>query len=315
MLFSLRKTPNHLTRSVFCNNLGMKSLKNILTVLLVSTLAISAQAAPKEKHIRLKRLAPVLTGEPSLSKGAWLEEEAEMKARAIDEFYTPEVTNAVEGRAQALEVKHENPRMHATPWEAQQANDSREDLAKFTAKETLSERIKNLFRRADQSSGGMKAITAMQTLTGGEVEKEPSKEEKPAVKKIGTRDKKEAFAMPVKKEEAPIPTKLKTRMNVVKGQGEVRFMNPVVTTSVNLDANSKADNNVAVRMEKELSVLDLRSNVDYGLGKKVVSVNVSKKITDEISANLTSRHSTAGEEISGGKRSEEAVNMLYSISF
>ncbi len=296
----------------------------VSAILLVSftmaLVAVSSEAvAAKKKHLPLRSLAPVISTAPSLSPDEWSDEETALNKKTVDELFTPDITNNMEGRynrVEAAEQKTMGPEGHAAPWEEQHVYDSKHDVATWTAKEVLSNRLKTILQNADQSSGGMKAITAMKHLTGNEDEAAPA--QKSASAKEKTSDaKKGTTEAPLfaKKEEPKIPTRLKTHMNVVKGQGEVRFMNPIVTTAVNVDANKAADNNVAVRMEKDLKALDLKSNVDYGLDKKIVSLNLSKKITDEITANVTSRHATNGEEILGGRRDEEAVNMNYSISF
>lgn len=298
---------------------SIKVFAIFLIGIIVASIVVVAEAHAAKKRVTLKRLVPRQSEAVVLNKptSAWQNEEAALSQTTLDDLYTAEVVNSIEtrrGAVEQFEQKEESPYRHARPWEVNEYNSGRKEVAAWTAREVLTTRLKTILNGADKSSGGMKAVSTMKNLMGAEEKaSEPASKSKTGAKGSA---KAEPYFVANQKEEAPaIPTRLKTRLNVVKGRGEVRFTNPIVSTSLNVDASSRASDNVAVRMEKNLSALELKSHVDYGLDKKVLSVNLTKNITDEITANLSSRHKTSGASLDGGPRSEEALNMSYSVNF
>lgn len=235
-----------------------------------------------------------------------------LSRRTIDDIYTEEMKRSVESQYKGMVAQDEaiasSPYRRARTWELEAYDNKREKMAQWTAKEVLSERIKNLFRGADKDSSAMKVIRTAQTLTGGE--EEPVHQKMSEKEKLARAHRKDLSDADQAEEE--IPTRLKTRMNLIKANGQINFSNPVVMMSANVDA--KAKDKVSVNLDKDFKKLAMKSNLNYGVNQKVLSFNVNKKITDQISLDMNSQRYTQGAA-ENGEKSVESARVTYSLSF
>jgi len=254
----------------------------------------------------------------------------------IEEIYTPDRVREMEAKYKGSLEPAENlvnsPYRHARPQDFTRYEEQNQELAQWTIKEALNQRVKALFHRADNNAAPIKVMEAVQSISSFGDEKSSSQKKKEEQKNIVNptnnfkKSKKmslaEAHALPPEPVDEEIPTKLKTKMNIIHARGQVRLTNPIVNTSVNIDIKNKVVANelsvsdrVSIDMEKEFKELSLNSNVKYGVERKVVHVNLSKKITDEISCNLSTERFTGNQRDASGSKGREAVNMMYSVSF
>ncbi|NUM87622.1 MAG: hypothetical protein HUU37_00320 [Bdellovibrionales bacterium] len=267
----------------------------------------------KRRALPLRRLAPTEQSETRISSQPNRWEEKVLNETSLDDLYTKDVTNNIRSKYQAevapAERSVESPYRRARPWEVDRYNQNREELAKFTTKEVLSQRLKTIFNGADKTSGAMKVAQSVKNVMAADMKEE---EQPPKAPKKAPMVSSSASA---RAEEAPIPTRLKTKFNFVHGRGQVRFTNPIVSTSVNLDVSGKAADKVIVNLDKKIKPLDMESSVNYAATKKVVAVNLKKAITKEISADVQSAHQAGDGQFTNGAKSQESVRMTYSVSF
>ena len=246
----------------------------------------------------------------------------------LEKIYTPEFTRQMQEHYQANVAPQEkiatDPFHHVAPWEEQAYEDQRRDMARWTARQALNDRINNLFSKADPNSGAMRIMHAVKSLNGEDDVGAPKKTAASDAAK-GT----DANAAPVATSQAmasEIPTKVKAKLNVLKGQGQVNFSNPVVITSLNVDVNSAirnsttqtltaADDPVRLDMSKEFKSIDLSSGLQYGFEKQVASFNVTKKLSDHISCVASSDQYTGEQRNADGTKGQQILRMNYSLSF
>ncbi len=301
---------------------------NLIAILLLATASGNLMASPhtesvevvvvkrKRKALPLRKLAPTPQAEARISSQPNRWEEKALNETTLDDLYTKDVTNNLRSKYQAevvpVEKSVESPYRRARTWEVDRYNQNREELAKYTAKEVLSQRLKTIFNGADKSSGAMKVAQSVKNVMAADMS---AKEEEPVRPKSVQSSSIAPAASAAPQEEPAIPTRVKTKFNLVHGRGQVRFTNPIVTTSVNLDVSKKASNKVVVNLDKKIKPLDLESNVNYAAGQKVVAVNLKKAITSEISADVQSAHHTGDGQFVNGAKSQESVRMTYSVSF
>ena len=236
------------------------------------------------------------------------------QARSIDLLYTKEIKQSVNERYLGVVAPNEaiahNPYRRAREWELRRLDSSRESMAKWTAKEVLAGRFKAIFRGADKSSGAVQAFQSVKEVMNGGAE-EPVSQKISEEERIARAHRKDLPA--AKEEEEVIPTRLKTRLNALKGFGQLNFTNPVVTTAVNVSARGK--DKVSINMKKDFKDLAMDSNLDYGVNQRLLSFDVNKKITDEISLKMRSQRFTDGPRPEKGEVNQESAHLLYSISF
>lgn len=240
---------------------------------------------------------------------------ANQRKSFFEQLFNDDLANDMKVRYQnnisPIEAKINSPYRRAQIWEMQQYDNSRSEMASWTAKEVLDNKLKELFRGADKDSGAMQVISAMREVTGNA----PVEEKKPDPKI--TEQEKIARAhrldLPKEAEEEHIPTKLKTRFNVLKRVGNLNFSNPIVTTNVDLDLTNQ--DKVSVNMSKDFKKLAMKSRAQFGLNRRILNMNVNKTITDQISLDLDSTHYTGQERGAGGEKNLESARVTYSLSF
>lgn len=188
-------------------------------------------------------------------------------------------------------------------------DEGRRAMADWTAREVLSERLKSLLRGGDKDSAPMQVISAVRQVTGGESEEKADRKLTPEEKAARAHRldlPKEAKA----EEEEQIPTKLKTRLNLVKGHGQLFFQNPIVNTTLNGDRND-----ISLEMNRDFNKIGARSNLRYGVKQECLQVNVTKSITKQVSLDLDHQTFTGSKRGASGERSRETARINYSVSF
>ncbi len=199
-----------------------------------------------------------------------------------------------------------DPVWRARYWEQQRYVDGRKNLASWTAREVLDDQLHDFINGGDQSSAPMKVLSTAHKLSGAEDREEPKMTEKEKIARMHRKD-----LPPLSEEEESIPTKLKTKINLIKTTGSLVFQNPVATTSL----NGNKDDGVSVNMDKEFRKLTLKSNLNYGMKESVLNFNLNKKITDRISLDLDHASYTGSKRGSVGEKTREQAKLNYSLSF
>ena len=212
------------------------------------------------------------------------------------------------GRVSPFEKTATDPLWRARSWEMQRYEDGRQDLARWTTREVMEDQLKEFFNGGDKDSTAMKALAAARSLSGGEEEKaaEPALTPEQKIARTHRTD----LAQPTAVEEEKIPTRLKTKLNVLRQNGSVVFTNPVAITSV--DGNK---DEISMNMHRDFRKLTLHSNLAYGVKQECLNLNVNKKITDRVSLDLDHYNYTGDKRGSAGEKTKEQARVNYSMSF
>jgi hypothetical protein len=212
-------------------------------------------------------------------------------------------------RVAPFEQTANDPVWRARYWETARYEDGRKDLARWTTREVLDDQLKEFFHGGDQSSAPMQVLSVARSLSGGGDEA-PANADAALTpeQKIARAHRKDL--PPVKEEEERIPTKLKTKINVIKAQGSIVFSNPVAITSVNGDRDD-----LSIGMNRDFRKISLSSNLSYGVGQECLNLNVNKRITDRVSLDLSHASYTGGKRGSTGEKTREQARVNYSMSF
>jgi len=186
--------------------------------------------------------------------------------------------------------------------------DGRSGLAKWTAHEVMEDQLKSFFSGADKNSTAMKAISTARALSGGEEEKPKEKKETP--QEAAARAARTDLPKNVAQDEEVTPTKLKTKMNLLKQNGSVVFTNPLATTEMNADKDE-----VSMNMHRDFRKIQVSSNLAYAIRQGVLKFNVNKKITERVSLDLDHYNYTGDHADGNGYKSREQARVNYSLSF
>ena len=198
-----------------------------------------------------------------------------------------------------------NPIWRARYWEMQRYEQSREGLAKWTAREVLDDQLHDFIKGGDSDSAPIKVLETARELSGGgrdDGERQLTEQEK--IARAHRRD------LPPVQEEQRTPTRLKTKINVIKQHGSIVFQNPVATTSVNGSAEE-----INVNMSRSFPKITLSSQANYVVKGQMMSLSLSKKITDQISLALDHFSWTGSKRGASGEKSKEQARVNYGISF
>lgn len=209
-------------------------------------------------------------------------------------------------RVAPLEKTVNNPIWRPSYFDVQRYEAGRHDLAQWTTREVMEDQLKDFFNGGDQDSGAMKAVHTARALTGGEDEK-PSEPALTPEQKIARAHRTD---LPQAHEEESVPTKLKTKLNVLRQNGSIVFSNPVAITSLNGNRDE-----ISLNMNREFRKLTLRTNAGYGVKNECLNVNVNKKITDHVSLDLDHYNYTGDKRGSAGEKTREQARVNYSIGF
>lgn len=237
----------------------------------------------------------------------------------IEELFDEEFTAKMKGAHAAMVVPVEkealNPYRRSSHWEMQRYEDSRKALAEWTMKELGRDQLKEFIRMRKKDSAALGVVAATtgveevgQTQASNDIESLPAgltEQERLA--------RAHAYTPASEREEEIIPTRLRARLNVLKTQGQVTFVNPVVTTSV--EARAGAGENLSVEMKRNFKKLELNSHLRYAVDQSHLVLNVNKKITDEVSLDLNSERWTGSKRGDSGEKSKGTARVTYSISF
>jgi len=229
----------------------------------------------------------------------------------LDKIYDDDFQKKLRSEYDSRVAPHESVATNALwrprSWEMSRYDDGRKDLAKWAAREVVDDQLKAFLTGGDQSSAPMKVLTTVRQVTGGAEEpEEPKLSESEKAARAHRTD-----LPPVAEEEERIPTKLRTKVNVIKGHGALVFTNPVATTQV----RGAAGEGMSVEMNRDFRKLTMRSNLRYELRDEYFNFNVNKKITDTISLDLDHYAYTGGKRGSHGEKAKEQARLNYSISF
>jgi hypothetical protein len=212
------------------------------------------------------------------------------------------------GRVSPLEKKVNDPLWRPSYYQEQALENSKHDLAQWTTREVMEDQLKDFFNGGDQDSGAMKAVHTARMLTGGEDEKPAEPQLSPEEK--AARAHRMDLPVATSDQEEQIPTKLKTKVNVLRQNGSVVFTNPVATTSLNGNRDD-----FSLNMNRNIRKLALSTNASYALKQECLDVNVNKQITDHVSLNLDHYTFTGDKRGSSGEKSREQARVNYSIGF
>ncbi|HEY8279067.1 MAG TPA: hypothetical protein VIH99_05560 [Bdellovibrionota bacterium] len=210
-------------------------------------------------------------------------------------------------RVAPFESNATNPIWRPRSYEVERYEKGRKDLAQWTRTEVLDDQLQDLIRGGDKDSAPIQVLETAQKLSGG-TDLIPSAEALTPEQRAARAHRKDL--PPLQPEEEKIPTKLRTKVNVVKGNGSLVFTNPVATTSLKGD---KED--VSLEMNKEFRKLTLKSTATYGVKQECLNVNLNKRITDKISLDLDHSAYTGGKSGPSGEKTREQAKVNYTLSF
>jgi hypothetical protein len=236
----------------------------------------------------------------------------------IEELFNPEFTERLKSEHAATVVPYEkealNPFRRSSHWEMQRYEESRKALAQWTMKELGRDQLKEFIRSRKRNS---EALSIIAGTTGVEIEEEKSANINPKYMDPNLTEK-ERIAMahaytPASEVEEIIPTRLRAKLNILKTQGQLTFMNPIVITS--LQAKAGSGENISVEMKRDFKKLELNSHLRYAVDQSHIVFNVNKKITDEVSLDLNSERWTGSKRGDAGEKSKGTAKVVYSLSF
>lgn len=227
--------------------------------------------------------------------------------KVFNENFEEKMRNQYAAQVLPFEATATNPIWRPRHWEMQRYEESRQGLAKWTAREVLDDQLHDFIKGGDSDSAPIKVLETAQELSGGgRDDNEPTKlTEEQKIARAHRRD-----LPPVAEEEQKIPTRLKTKINVIKQHGSIVFQNPVATTSVNGSSEE-----INVNMNKEFPKITLGSQANYHVKGQVMSLSLNKKITDQVSLALDHYSWTGGKRGGSGEKSKEQARVNYSVSF
>ncbi len=235
----------------------------------------------------------------------------------VEKLFDAEFTERMKSEHAAIVAPMEkealNPYRRSSHWEMQRYEESRKALAQWTMKELGRDQLKEFIRLRKKDSAALGIVAA--TTGGADLGSDSSKTAEEARPVYSEQDRiAQAHAYtPESEQEEIIPTRLRARLNVLKTQGQVTFVNPIVTTSV--EARAGSGENLAVEMKKDFKKLTLNSHVRYAVDQSRLVFNVNKKITDEVSLDLNSERFTGSKRGTGGEKAKGTAKVTYSISF
>lgn len=212
------------------------------------------------------------------------------------------------GRVAPFEKAATDPIWRPEYWKVQRYEDGRRDVARWVTREVVEDQLKDFFNGGDKDSAAMKALATARALSGGE-------EEKPAEPKLTPQQKiarahRTDLPPPPSDEEEHIPTRLKTKLNVLRQNGSVVFTNPVATTTL-----SGNRDDVTLNMNRAFRKISLSSNVGYTMSQECLNVNVSKKVAEHVSLDLDHYSYTGDKRGGSGEKVREQARVNYSVSF
>ena len=224
-----------------------------------------------------------------------------------EKIFHPEMNRRMEaqyeGAVSPLEREFANAPRRASMVEIQRYEHSRSEMANWTLKEIGKDQLKDFLRKRKSESAALGVVAATSGL------EDTKKNQADAV---AANQRTLMTTAPTPEQEEEIPTKVKTRLNILKGQGQVTLVNPVVTTMVEAQAGGDA---LAVEMNRGFNKLKLDSRLRYAVDKSQLVFNVNKKITNEVSLDLNSERWTGSKRSSEGLKGKDTAKLLYSISF
>lgn len=231
----------------------------------------------------------------------------QLSKTTIEQVYTKDFTRRMLARYQSevqpLESRALNPYRRASRYDMERYITSRREMARWTAKEALNGQLKDFFRKGNRDSAPMQVLSAMKDLGQHDSQATPlSSEQKNA----------RAHRLdlpPQAEEEEVIPTKLRTKLNLIYGRGQLNFVNPIVQTALNVDVSGSES--FTVDMNKEFRKLTLKTRASYGVEKKRLTFNVNKKLLERVYLDLDSERHTGSSSV----RDNETAKITYSLSF
>jgi hypothetical protein len=208
----------------------------------------------------------------------------------------------------AEKIAH-SPFRRATPRDHEVYDEQRRAFTDWLAREIISDQVKQIFSNADRDSAGIKVVNGIRSVTGGE---EVGK--RTVVSSNATTTAQSASTVGAPKEEAKIPTKLRTKLNLIRSAGSLQFSNPVVSTNLNVDLK-KTEDRVEVDMNKDIKAITLNSQAKYAVDTQKISLQLNKKITDGLDCSVATERYTGNHSATNGDKSAQKLMMNYSIGF
>lgn len=236
----------------------------------------------------------------------------------LDKIYTQDMNRRMRDKyrevVEPYEDMIESPTRPARHADMARYYDGQRDMVRWAMKEIGQGQLKDFLRRADKGSGAMQVITTVREMNGS-TDKEREEERKREDKKL---TEAERIARAHRRDYNPkpeeeIPTRLRTRLNVLKGKGALTLQNPIVTAMV--EGGAGGGDNLSVELNREFKKLELYSKARYVVDNSVVTFNVQKKITPEISVDLYSERWTGEKRGDSGEKAKDQAKVTYSLAF
>ncbi|MGE3260505.1 MAG: hypothetical protein AB7K68_01890 [Bacteriovoracia bacterium] len=205
-----------------------------------------------------------------------------------------------------------NPYRRARSWEMKDYDSKRAEMAKWASREVLNDQIKDFFRKGDKNAAPMQVMGTLKDLSNGGAEDADERKLTPE-EKIARAHRKDLPQI-TRAEEEKIPTKFKTKLNILRRSGTLLFTNPLVNTAINLKAGNR-DDNMVVEMNRDFHQLTLSSRLKYEVDRSLMNFNLNKRITDRISLNMEHMQFTGAKRGDSGEKASETAKLLYSVGF
>jgi hypothetical protein len=268
---------------------------------------VATQSSPPARRNRnFRQFRPI-------ARADLLESSVQQSKTTVEQIFNREFTKRMLSHYQSSVQPHEkramDPYRRASKHEMQQYFDSRRGMARWTAKEALNTQLKEFFRKSNRDSAPMQVLSVFKDI--GQHDQQEAQKLSPE-QKIARAHR---LDLPKQEEEDVIPTRLRTKLNLIYGRGQLNFQNPIVQTAVNVDV-SGPNESLTLDMNKDFKKLTLRTRASYGVEKKLLTFNLNKKITDKIYLDLDSARRTGGGNSSESTaRRNESARLTYSVSF
>lgn len=259
----------------------------------------------------------------------------------IESVYNKDFTNRVAGHYHASlhEISLLKSESFVTRAVTREYYQKTNQVAEYTKNEFLNKRLPEmLLKNIDHDSRFFKVVRFIRSLLGSNSFSYLLKRRRPAALAVNTlpqevdtskmsqREKIRHYnsLMPVPSRDNGVETRIRAKWNLLQTRGNLRFQNNILDTRLDVDLQGENTNLLSMgsrdkytlSVNKEIKSIDLNSSVNYELENKVLKFNLSKKITDNIRADISSVRLTNRDLASqAGGYKNESFRLSYQINF
>lgn len=210
----------------------------------------------------------------------------------------------------------EDPTWTASRAQRQRYQDSQRDMAKWAMKEIGKDQLRDYLEARMRSGSGVfhvvKDMGAGSSLERQQAEISRQKSEDSRLseeERIARVHRRDTVA---DEDDDVIPTKLRTKLNVLKARGQLTLQNPVAIATV--EGGGSGDK-LALEISREFKKLEVQSRARYNVVNSYITVNVLKRITKEVAVDLSSERWTGQHRGAAGEKAKDTAKVTYNLAF